>query len=270
MNGAGRDALVWAALADPTRRRILDMLRKRPRTTGQLSAAFPQSRYAIMKHLTVLEEAGLLAIRRDGRERWNHINATPLRRIYERWLTPYQQLWASRLSRLGAIVERDPSPMSDVAQSTIGHVSIEQTTEIAGTPQSVFEALTAGVARWWTHVTYETTTRPNLSIERHVGGRFFEESSGNERLYAIVTRYEPAKRLWLQGAMGLSGCVFGTIAFELHERGATSTELRLSHRMIGKIDDEAAAAYRDGWKVLIDECLRSYVETGSEAWSSAS
>jgi DNA-binding transcriptional ArsR family regulator len=173
MNRAGRDTLAWAALADPTRRRILDMLREGPRTTGQLSCAFPQSRYAIMKHLTVLEEAGLLAMRRDGRERWNHINATPLRRIYERWLTPYQQLWASRLSGLGAIVERDPS-MSEAAQSTVRHASIEQTTDIAGTPQSVFEALTTHVARWWTHVTYETKTRPNLSIERHVGGRFFE------------------------------------------------------------------------------------------------
>jgi DNA-binding transcriptional ArsR family regulator len=179
---AGYDALVWTALADPTRRRILDMLRERPRTTGQVSAGFPQSRYAIMKHLTVLEEAGLLAIRRDGRERWNHINATPLRRIYERWLTPYQQLWASRLSQLCAIVEGDSSQMSDVAESTIRQASIEQTTEIAGTPQHVFDALTAHVARWWTHVTYETTTRPNLSIERHVGGRFFEVSGENERL----------------------------------------------------------------------------------------
>jgi DNA-binding transcriptional ArsR family regulator/uncharacterized protein YndB with AHSA1/START domain len=266
---AGYDALVWTALADPTRRRILDMLRERPRTTGQVSAGFPQSRYAIMKHLTVLEEAGLLAIRRDGRERWNHINATPLRRIYERWLTPYQQLWASRLSQLCAIVEGDSSQMSDVAESTIRQASIEQTTEIAGTPQHVFDALTAHVARWWTHVTYETTTRPNLSIERHVGGRFFEVSGENERLYAIVTRYEPAKRLWLQGAMGLGGCVFGTITFELRERGPKSTELRLSHRMIGEIDDEAAAAYRGGWKVLLDEGLRSYVETGSEAWSAA-
>lgn len=269
MNRAARDAAVWAALADPTRRHILDMLRERPRTTGQLSAEFPQSRYAVMKHLTVLEEAGLLAVRRDGRERWNHINATPLRRIYERWLTPYQQLWASSVSRLGAIVEGEQPPMSDSAQSAIRHANIEQVTEIAGTPQAVFEALTAHVARWWTHVTYEETTRPNLSIECHVGGRFLEVSGENERLYAIVTRYEPAKRLWMQGAMGLGGCIFGTISFELEERGPKSTELRLSHRMIGEIDDEAAALYRGGWKALLDEGLRSYVETGAEAWSAA-
>jgi DNA-binding transcriptional ArsR family regulator/uncharacterized protein YndB with AHSA1/START domain len=270
MNGTARDERLWGALADPTRRRILDMLRERPRTTGQISAAFPQSRYAIMKHLTVLEEAGLLAIRRDGRERWNHINATPLRRMYERWLTPYQQLWASSLSRLGAIVEGEQQPpMLDANQTTVGHACIEQMTEIAGPPHAVFDALTTHVARWWSHITYETAARPNLQIERHIGGRFLEICGENQRLYATVTRYEPAKRLWLQGAMGMGGCVFGTITFELEAPNPQSTRLHLSHRMIGELDDELTAMYRGGWKVLLDEGLRAYVETGTEAWSAA-
>jgi len=79
---------VWKALADPTRRRILDLLRDRPRTTGDLCAAFPLTRFAVMKHLSVLKGAGLLTVRREGRERWNHLNAVPLRRMLEHYIGP--------------------------------------------------------------------------------------------------------------------------------------------------------------------------------------
>ena len=268
--GAIKDERTWSALADPTRRRILDMLRRKARTTGQLSDAFPQSRYAIMNHLNVLEEAGLVVVRRDGRVRWNYINATPLRNIYERWLTPYQQLWASNLSRLGAVVEGDMlKTMVESNDTRVNHAAIEQVTTIAGSSAVIFDALTNGIARWWMHVTYESTGRPDLQLEPHAGGRFVERSGERERLYAVVTRYEPGKRLWLEGAMGLGGCVFGTITFELESQGETSTKMTLSHRMIGDVNDDAVASYRDGWKVLLDDSLRAFVENGTEAWGAA-
>ena|SRR5574341_10995 len=96
---------VWKALADPTRRRILDLLRERPRTTNGLAAAFPVSRFAIMKHLRVLERAGLVLVERRGRERWNHLNAVPLRQIYDRWISGYADQWAGSLVRLKRHVE---------------------------------------------------------------------------------------------------------------------------------------------------------------------
>lgn len=77
---------VWKALADPTRRRLLDLLKDRPQTTGQLCARFAMSRYGVMKHLGILEEAGLIIVRREGRKRYNYLNAVPIRRIYERWV----------------------------------------------------------------------------------------------------------------------------------------------------------------------------------------
>jgi DNA-binding transcriptional ArsR family regulator/uncharacterized protein YndB with AHSA1/START domain len=270
MRSAARDERTWYALADPTRRRILDLLRRRPRTTGQLSDEFPQSRYSTMNHLNILEEAGLVTVRRQGRERWNYVNATPLRRIYERWLTPYQQLWASSLSRLGAIVEGEvATTMADSTDIRVRQASIEQVTEIAGPPAVVFDALTKHIAHWWPHVTYETTTRPDLRIEPHVGGRFIEKNGANERLYAIVTRFEPEKRLWMQGSMGLGGCIFGTITFDLEAAGEAATTVALSHRMIGEIDEESVAMYRGGWKVLLEENLSAYIATGAEAWSVA-
>lgn len=104
----GADDGVWKALADPTRRAILDELRDGPKTTGQLVAAFPAlSRYGVMKHISVLEEANLLVHRRDGRKRWNHLNAVPLRRIYERWVSKYEDQWAKALNRIKDIAEAD-------------------------------------------------------------------------------------------------------------------------------------------------------------------
>jgi DNA-binding transcriptional ArsR family regulator len=92
---------VFKALADPTRRAILDLLRGRERTTGELASSFPDlTRFAIMKHIGVLEDAGLVATRKDGRRRWKHLNVQPLRRMYERWVSPYADLWATSLGRL--------------------------------------------------------------------------------------------------------------------------------------------------------------------------
>jgi DNA-binding transcriptional ArsR family regulator len=104
--GAGRDA-VFRALADPTRRRILDLLRQEAMTTGALAEQFPVSRYAVMKHLEVLTEAGLVIVERRGRERYNHLNAVPLMEMYERWLRPYEAEWAGRLGRLRRSAEGD-------------------------------------------------------------------------------------------------------------------------------------------------------------------
>jgi DNA-binding transcriptional ArsR family regulator len=100
---------VFKALADPTRRRILDLLKPGPRTTGALVEEIPQlSRFAVMKHLGILEAAGLVLVRRRGRERFNFINTVPIRQVYERWMGPYAELWSSSLLRLKDYVEKKP------------------------------------------------------------------------------------------------------------------------------------------------------------------
>src|SRR5215208_6375718 len=97
---------VLRALADPTRRSLLDLLRDGPRTTGALAGAFPEvTRFAVMKHLGVLTDAGLVVVRRRGRERWNHLNAVPLRQAYERWMAPYAEAAAVTSLRLKDFVE---------------------------------------------------------------------------------------------------------------------------------------------------------------------
>jgi len=104
------DALdpVWKALSDPTRRAILDFLRGRPRTTTEIVEAFPHlSRFGVMKHLDVLRQAHLVQTREAGRQRVNSLNVVPIRQIYERWVSPFQELWTSELLRIKEIAEKD-------------------------------------------------------------------------------------------------------------------------------------------------------------------
>ena len=89
---------VWKALSDPTRRQILDLLRDGPKRTTDLVAAFPHlSRFGVMKHLDVLRKAHLVLAREDGRQTYNTINAVPIRRIYERWVSKFEGAWANAL-----------------------------------------------------------------------------------------------------------------------------------------------------------------------------
>ncbi len=99
---------VWRALANPLRRQILDLLREEPRTTGGLAAEFPAlSRFAVMQHLRVLEEGGLVIGRRSGRKRFNYLNPVPIQQIYRRWVSRYQQPWAESLVALKGELEGD-------------------------------------------------------------------------------------------------------------------------------------------------------------------
>jgi DNA-binding transcriptional ArsR family regulator len=99
---------VWKALADPTRRAILDLLRERPRTTTEIVDTFPHlTRFGVMKHLDSLREAGLVNTREEGRQRWNSLNMFPIRQIYERWVTPFQEMWASQLLGIKNLAEQE-------------------------------------------------------------------------------------------------------------------------------------------------------------------
>ena len=103
---AEEDGEVWRALADPTRRALLDRLRGGALTTGQLAEGFAMTRFGVMKHLRVLAEAGLVVVVERGRERVHHLNPVPIRRLSERWLRPFTNSAALALEGLRDVVER--------------------------------------------------------------------------------------------------------------------------------------------------------------------
>ena len=99
---------VWRALANPFRRHLLDLLTDGPQTTSQLVDAAPDlSRFAVMQHLGVLTEAELVIVRRSGRYRLNYLNPVPLRRWYERWVTPLADRASAELLAVQRHAERD-------------------------------------------------------------------------------------------------------------------------------------------------------------------
>ena len=99
---------VFKALADPTRRGLLDELFERDgQTLSELEQRLPMSRFGVMKHLKVLEEAGLVTTRKRGREKLHFLNPVPIQRVHERWVSKYAQPWASALSRLKDEIEEE-------------------------------------------------------------------------------------------------------------------------------------------------------------------
>ncbi len=245
---------VWRALSDPTRRRILDLIREKPRTVGDLSDAFAgeMTRFAVMKHLGVLKQARLVVDRKEGRQVWNHLNAVPLRMVYERWVSRYESAWAGALLGLKRAAEgveaRADVEVGRERERGVG-ARVEQEVRIDVSRSRVFGALSEQMAAWWPL----RSGRGNVRLEAQIGGRLMEEWSGGGALLGTVTQYEESRSIALLGPMGSSDAVLLMLRFEL-EGNETSTLVRLSfHDSAAEVSDAPA-------RVLV--ALKDYLETG--------
>ncbi len=108
MSTADRDMDgVFQALAHESRRRMLDIVKENPGVgVGALAAEFDVTRIAVMKHLAVLEEAGLVVSEKDGRTRRLYFNAAPIRLIYDRWTSELSDYWSGKVARIKYLAER--------------------------------------------------------------------------------------------------------------------------------------------------------------------
>ena len=98
--------LIFKALGDSRRREILDLLKERGRTTGELIERFNQlDRCTVMQHLKVLEKADLVIVRREGRFRWNYINPLPIKELHDRWIGSYADGAIDLLARMKREIE---------------------------------------------------------------------------------------------------------------------------------------------------------------------
>ena len=120
---------VFKALADPTRRSLLDELFRRDgQTLSELEERFEMTRFGVMKHLRQLEEAGLVVTRRRGREKLHFLNPVPIRQVHDRWVSKYAEPWAAALSDLKQTLEK---PMEKIFEIYI-----------RTTPERLWEAIT--------------------------------------------------------------------------------------------------------------------------------
>jgi DNA-binding transcriptional ArsR family regulator len=97
----------FEVLAEPTRRRVLDLLREQPRPVGELVELLGMSQPGVSKHLRVLREAGLVTVRQDAQRRWYELRLDPLEEI-DAWLAPYRRMWSDGLDALERHLDLNP------------------------------------------------------------------------------------------------------------------------------------------------------------------
>jgi uncharacterized protein YndB with AHSA1/START domain len=133
------DDLVFKALADPTRRLLLDRLFERDgRTLTELESQLDMTRFGVMKHLRVLEDAGLVVSRKTGRTRSHYLNPVPIRRIHDRWIGKYTERQAAALSELKTQLEETVTTMTEDKALTTQVYRVF----IQATPERIWEAIT--------------------------------------------------------------------------------------------------------------------------------
>lgn len=257
-------ANIFKALAHPMRIQILDLIKDHPMSTGELSEQFQVTRFAVMKHIDVLEETGLLIPRKVGRSRLNYLNAVPLQQLYQRWVNSYASQASTSLINLKEMLEEDErsKAMTEKEQKLeMTSFQIEQEISIGAPRERVYDALTQRIGDWWAYRLGEDKNSP-LLLEPKIGGAFYEDfGNGQGALWGTVTYLKKPEEIRLQGLLGMHGAVNSSYKYVLEDKGF-STMLKLSHHAVGLIEPGWEEGHRKGWGELLGVFLKEFVETG--------
>ncbi|MCA4133982.1 metalloregulator ArsR/SmtB family transcription factor [Arthrobacter sp. M4] len=237
---------VFKALADPTRRDLLDKLFKEDgQTLNALEAGFDMTRFGISKHLKILEEAGLVVARKQGREKLHFLNPVPIRLIHDRWVSKYAEPWAAALSDLKSRLE---SPMEKIFEIYI-----------KTTPERLWEAITNSEIR----SKYSFGMR--LESDWTPGSRFVMASDGGAPLgEGENLEVDPPRRL-VQSMRALWGedvKAEGTsrVTWEIEPVGDDSCHLTVTH---DQLREGANDQLYGGWPMILSG-LKTWLETGEK------
>jgi DNA-binding transcriptional ArsR family regulator/uncharacterized protein YndB with AHSA1/START domain len=249
------DDAVFRALADPSRRRILDLLKARPGTTvGELGERFEFSRFAVMKHLRVLEEVGLVVPRRAGKSKRLFLNAVPIQTIYDRWISQYSALWASRLTALKYSLEEEDRPMPAATQ--VQHVHV---VHIRTTPEKLWQALTRPdfTRQYYYDTEVRSTFEPGAEIE-YV--RLNRDGTTKKVLTGQVLEAEANRRLVHTFSFPELPDEPTRVTYEIVAIGEV-VRLTMTHEGFDG-ETETYRMVRGGWAPIFDG-LKTLLETGA-------
>ncbi len=258
------DDEVFRALADPSRRTLLDRLFERDgQTLGDLEAALPgMTRFGVMKHLRVLEAANLVTSRKVGRERHHYLNPVPIRRIHDRWLDRYRIRAADLLDDLRHTLETEPMTLSADATATTMPAAVPPdhvvTTFIKATPEAVWRALTESdfTTRYYYRSTVESDWQPGspyryaIDGETAIEGEILEADPPRRLVMTFSAVWDPA--LAIDAPTHLS--------WELDEAGPGLTRLTVIHGGFAS-ETETYRQVTGGWSWILAG-LKSLLETG--------
>ena len=221
--------------------------------TGEIAAHFATSRIAVMRHLGVLADAGLVINRKQGRQRWHYLNTVPLQPLHRRWARPAVG-FASALLRLEDSIEADGRNIQSIRPTL--DVALE--IQITATPAAVFAALTRDIGGWWGHPPV-TARAGRPCLEPRLGGQVVERWETGGEVIAAVTGWAQGEHLRLSGPFHI-GVAIGEATFDLAESGA-GTLVQFSFRAIGVINTAVAKAMSLEWTELIGTRLKELAET---------
>jgi uncharacterized protein YndB with AHSA1/START domain/DNA-binding transcriptional ArsR family regulator len=273
------DDAVFRALADPTRRLLLDRLRQRDgRTLTELESELPMTRFGVMKHLRVLEEAGLVVARKVGREKHHYLNPVPIQRVADRWVGRFREA-AGLLADLTYLLSPGgaPTPPSSGAWGANpmpGRPALEGTmtmtdettqappahvfrTYIRTTPEALWRALTESefTTRYYFASTIESTWEKGAPYAMHIDGRLAVDGE--------VLEVDPPRRLvqtfrphWKEG---MAGDRQSRVTWEIEQQGNVCL-LTVVHDQWTTTEGmyEQAAG---GWPLILSG-LKTLLETG--------
>jgi uncharacterized protein YndB with AHSA1/START domain/DNA-binding transcriptional ArsR family regulator len=174
----------FRALADPSRRRLLDSLRARNgQTLRELCGGLEMTRQSVSKHLAILEAANLVTTRRRGREKLHFLNAAPIAEIGERWINRYERRRVEALTDLKRALEGDAVPDPQFVYTTYIHT----------TPEQLWRALTepAFTRRYWYGMTFESDWKVGSPVTVHFEERGFSIADPEQ----VVLEADPPRRL---------------------------------------------------------------------------
>lgn len=247
---------VWKALADSTRRSILDLLRIKEYTVGDISKNFDITRIAVMKHLRILEKANLVFDEKKGREHWYKLNVIPIEEIYNRWIRSYEKIWASSLINLKTLVEKSDERME------MRWIEIEQFIDISAKKEKVFTILISNISDWWGKPYVMNTEATNITLEPKLGGQLQEVWGANGGYkWGEISSLKENELIEITGQLAMSKAIYGKVSFELKSND-NKTDIHLIHKAYGELTEEDRERYTNGWKNLIGLRLKKLVEEG--------
>ncbi|HMJ93890.1 MAG TPA: helix-turn-helix domain-containing protein [Allosphingosinicella sp.] len=261
---------IWHALADPTRRLLIDRLAGGARTTSQLCENMPMSRFGVMKHLGILERAGLVVARRHGRLRLNHLNAAPLRALVAGWLSPRAEALAAGAARFAEHLEEGAMAEEMKAQAQqAGVVDVALEWPVAAPVQRVWKALFDQPQSWWPAAHRAVGGDAVMRLEAKLGGQLREEAPGGGGLvwYQVIA-IDPMRSVDLAGhlATRYGGPASSLLHLEIvpgPDEG--SSILKLTDSVFGRIGPGLRASLTSGWQAIVGEGLVAFAseEPGS-------
>jgi uncharacterized protein YndB with AHSA1/START domain len=233
---------VFKALADPTRRSLLDALFVEDgQTLGALEGRFTVSRFAVMKHLKTLEEAGLVVTRRRGREKLHFLNPVPIRLVHDRWVSKYAEPWVAGLSALKTELETQMEKVYEIYIRT--------------TPEKLWEAITNPEirAKYSFGVGSFSDWTPGARLEMNAGGTVIGQGE--------VLEIDPPRRLVHSIVFMFTDDVQAEgesrVTWEI-EQVEDSCQLTLTH---DRLPEGGNPQVYGGWPQILSG-LKTWLETG--------